>query len=52
MTNRPLIKDWNITGLTGLKPAVAEVQEQVMAIPERVLRRAEIFERRVGISYV
>jgi len=47
----PLIKDWNIASLTGLKPAAAELQEKIMAIPEQIIEKAEIFERRVGISY-
>jgi acyl-[acyl-carrier-protein] desaturase len=47
----PLIKDWNIGNLTGLKPAAAEIQEKIMAIPDQLMRQAEIFERRVGISY-
>jgi acyl-[acyl-carrier-protein] desaturase len=46
----PLIKDWNIGGLSGLKPAATELQEKIMAIPDRILRQAEIFERRVGMS--
>lgn len=45
----PLIKDWNIAGITGLTPAAAEIQEKILAIPERVLRQAEVFERRVGL---
>jgi acyl-[acyl-carrier-protein] desaturase len=47
---QPLLKDWNIGGLTGLKPAAAELQDKIMAIPDRILRQAEIFERRVGLS--
>jgi acyl-[acyl-carrier-protein] desaturase len=47
----PLLKDWNIESLTGLTPAAAEIQEKIMQIPAQVMRRAEIFERRVGISY-
>lgn len=47
----PLIKDWNIEGLTGLTPKAAELQEKIMALPAKVLEKAEVFERRVGISY-
>ena len=47
----PLIKDWDIGSLQGLKPAAAELQEKIMAIPERILRQAEVFERRVGMTY-
>jgi acyl-[acyl-carrier-protein] desaturase len=46
----PLIKDWNIEGLTGLTPRAAEFQEKIMALPGQILERAELFERRVGIS--
>ncbi|MGD2042295.1 MAG: acyl-ACP desaturase [Acidimicrobiia bacterium] len=47
----PLIKDWNIEGLTGLTPAAAALQEKILALPARILHKAEIFEKRVGISY-
>lgn len=47
----PLIKDWNIEGLTGLRPAAAEIQNKIIELPTRLLRKAEIFEKRVGISY-
>ena len=47
----PLIKDWNIANLTGLAPVAAELQEKIMEIPAKVLRQAEVFEKRVGISY-
>ncbi len=47
----PLIKEWNIGGLTGLTPAAAELQEKIMNLPAQILEKAEIFEKRVGISY-
>lgn len=47
----PLLKDWDIAGLTGLKPAAAELQEKIMALPDQILRKAEIFERRMGMTY-
>ena len=47
----PLIKDWDIGNLTGLAPAAAEIQEKIMQLPARVLEKAEVFEKRVGISY-
>lgn len=47
----PLIRDWNIESLTGLTPAAAELQEKIMQLPAQVMRKAEIFEKRVGISY-
>ncbi len=47
----PLLKEWRIADLTNLKPAAAELQEKIMAIPDQIMRKAEIFERRVGITY-
>jgi len=47
----PLLKDWDIEGLSGLSPAAAELQEKIMELPGRILRNAELFEKRVGISY-
>jgi hypothetical protein len=47
----PLIKDWNIENLTGLTPTAAELQEKIMQLPAQVLRKAEVFEKRFGISY-
>jgi len=47
----PLLKDWDIEGLSGLSPAAAELQEKIMELPGRILRKAELFEKRVGISY-
>ena len=43
-------RDWNIEGLTGLTPA-AELLEKIMQLPAQVMRKAEVFEKRVGISY-
>ena len=47
----PLIRDWKIEHLTGLSPAGAELQQKIMEVPERLLRKAEVFEKRVGMSY-
>lgn len=47
----PLIKDWGIDRITGLSPAAAQVQDKIMEIPAQILRRAEIFEKRVGMTY-
>ena len=47
----PLLKDWDIEGLSGLSPAAAELQAKIMELPGRILRNAELFEKRVGISY-
>ena len=48
---QPLIKDWNIEGLTNLDPVAAELQQKIMDLPSKILHKAEIFEKRVGISY-
>lgn len=47
----PILKDWNIENLTGLTSTAAELQEKIMQLPAQVLRKAEVFEKRVGISY-
>lgn len=46
----PLIRDWGIEHLTGLTARARELQDRIMAIPESVLRKAEVFERRMGLS--
>jgi acyl-[acyl-carrier-protein] desaturase len=46
----PLIRDWGIENLTGLTAKARELQEKVMEIPAAVLRKAEVFERRMGIA--
>lgn len=47
----PLLKDWKIAELTDLKPAAADFQEKIMAIPDQLLLQAEKFEKRVGMTY-
>lgn len=47
----PLIRDWKIEHLTGLSAEGRELQEKIMELPARILRKAEVFEKRVGISY-
>lgn len=47
----PLLKDWKIADLTDLKPAAAEFQEKILAIPDQLLLQAEKFEKRVGMTY-
>jgi len=46
----PLIRDWGIEHLTGLNARARELQEKIMEFPATVLRKAEIFERRVGMA--
>lgn len=33
------------------RPAAAQLQEKIMRLPAQVLRKAEVFEKRVGLSY-
>jgi acyl-[acyl-carrier-protein] desaturase len=47
----PLIKDWKIADITDLKPAAAELQEKILALPAQIMEKAERFEKRVGISF-
>jgi acyl-[acyl-carrier-protein] desaturase len=47
----PLIKDWKIADLVGLKPAAAELQDRILAVPAQIMEKAERFEKRVGMSY-
>jgi len=47
---QPVLRDWGIDKLTGLSAEAAELQEKIMEIPSRLIRKAEIFERRMGIS--
>ncbi len=47
----PLLRDWQIADLTDLRPAAAELQEKIMALPGQILEKAERFEKRVGITF-
>jgi acyl-[acyl-carrier-protein] desaturase len=47
----PLIKEWKIADLTGLKPAAAELQDKIMSLPAQIMSKAERFEERVGMSF-
>jgi acyl-[acyl-carrier-protein] desaturase len=46
----PLIRDWGIENLTGLTARAREMQQKVMELPAAALRKAEVFERRMGAS--
>lgn len=47
---KPLLRDWDVGSITGLTGAAAEMQDKIMNLPERVLRKAEILERRMGMT--
>ncbi|HSM02553.1 MAG TPA: acyl-ACP desaturase [Acidimicrobiia bacterium] len=46
----PLIRDWGIEHMTGLSAKAREFQDKIMELPATVLRKAEVFERRVGMA--
>jgi acyl-[acyl-carrier-protein] desaturase len=47
---QPLLRDWKIESLTGLSTKAEEIQEKLLELPDKVMRRAEAFERRFGAS--
>lgn len=44
----PLLRDWGVEHLTGLSSAAQEVQEQIMELPDRIMKAAERFEARLA----
>lgn len=46
----PLLRYWGIADLEDLTPAAAEMQEKILALPAKLLRRAEVVERRLSMS--
>ncbi|MGI9623825.1 MAG: acyl-ACP desaturase [Acidimicrobiales bacterium] len=46
----PLLKYWNVEGLTGLSSVGAQAQETLMALPAALLEQAERFEARIDRS--
>jgi hypothetical protein len=44
-----LFRDWGIEHMTGLSARARELQDKIMEFPGTVLRKAEIFERRMGM---
>lgn len=45
---QPLLRDWNIEHLTGLSSRARELQAKILEIPDRVLRAADVFEKRAA----
>lgn len=45
---QPLLRAWGIEQLTGLSTRAQELQEQILAVPQRVIEAAERFERRIA----
>jgi acyl-[acyl-carrier-protein] desaturase len=48
----PLLRDWRVGSLDGLTADARELQEKIMALPDRILRKADAFERRFGTASV
>jgi len=46
----PLIRDWGVENLEGLTARARELQQKIMELPAQVLRKAEVFEARMGIA--
>jgi len=46
----PLLRDWRIADLHGLDAEGRQAQEKLLRLPDTLLRAAEAFERRVGMS--
>ncbi len=44
----PLLRDWGIEHLTGLNAKAQEIQEQIMELPDRIMKAAERFEARIA----
>jgi acyl-[acyl-carrier-protein] desaturase len=46
----PLIRDWGVEHLEGLNARARELQQKIMELPAQVMRKAEVFERRIGMA--
>lgn len=46
----PVLRDWNVGSLIDLTAEARELQEKIMALPDKINARAEIFEKRMGIA--
>ena len=46
----PLLKDWKIADMTDLSSKAAEFQDKIMALPSEIMTKAEVFEKRIGLS--
>ena len=47
----PLLRDWGIDKLEGLSGEDAAMQEKLLAFPKKLLRQADIMDRRLGIVH-
>jgi len=46
----PLLRDWAIDSITDLNAEGREARDKLMALPDKLLRGAEIFEKRFGVA--
>ena len=46
----PLLRDWNVADLRDLTSEAAQMQEKIMELPSRLIRRAEAFDKRFGTA--
>jgi acyl-[acyl-carrier-protein] desaturase len=46
----PLLRDWSIDTITDLDAEGREARDKLMALPEKLLRGAELFEKRYGVK--
>jgi acyl-[acyl-carrier-protein] desaturase len=46
----PLLRDWAVGNLTDLSAEARELQDKIMAIPDRIMRRSQAFDRRFGTA--
>jgi len=47
---KPLLRDWAIDSITDLNAEAREARDKLMALPDKLLRTAERFERRFGAA--
>lgn len=46
----PLLRDWAIDSIEGLNAEGREARDKLMALPDKLLRGAELFEKRFGVT--
>ena len=48
----PLLREWEVAGLTDLSPEAEKAQEQLLALPDSLIQAAERFEARVRKPHI
>jgi acyl-[acyl-carrier-protein] desaturase len=46
----PLLRDWAIADVEGLDAEGREARDKLMALPDKLLRGAEVFEKRFKVK--